>query len=122
MQIGDSLLMIINLSPIVLCLGSLVSWKSKKQNTVITSMMEGEYRSINFTIEKNLWTFYILQDLPIRIAPPIPLYYDSKFALMIARNPCLVEQNILMLTLVYLSSYCEWIFETRTCFSFLPTY
>lgn len=67
---------------------SLVSRKYKKQNTVSTSTTEVEYRSMGSTNKELLWTSYILRDLHVAITLLVSLFCKSKYAFLVAHNPC----------------------------------
>ena len=67
---------------------SLVSWKTKKQETVSRSSTEAEYRSMAATTCELIWLPYLLKDLHIPVKVPITLFCDNKVAQHIAANPC----------------------------------
>ncbi|XP_061349519.1 uncharacterized mitochondrial protein AtMg00810-like [Gastrolobium bilobum] len=53
---------------------SLISWRSKKQNTVSRSSSEAEYRALaNLTCEIQ-WLAYLFQDLGILLPQPVSVY------------------------------------------------
>ncbi|GKB76384.1 hypothetical protein Tco_0943279 [Tanacetum coccineum] len=66
---------------------SLVSWKTKKQPTIVRSSTEVEYRSMAATTCELLWLSFLLKDLGINIQFPITLFCDNKSAQMLADNP-----------------------------------
>nr|GEU79067.1 ribonuclease H-like domain-containing protein [Tanacetum cinerariifolium] len=65
---------------------SLVSWKSKKHNTLSKSFTEAEYRALASVTSEVVWILKILKDLKIEIFLPVNLHYDSNFAIKIAAN------------------------------------
>lgn len=72
---------------------SLISWKSKKQNTVSHSSAEFEYRSMATVVSELVWLVGLFKELGTEVEVPIDLYCDSKVALQIAANPVYHEMN-----------------------------
>ncbi|GKF09525.1 ribonuclease H-like domain-containing protein [Tanacetum coccineum] len=72
---------------------SLVSWKSKKQNTVSRSSVEAEYRCMASATCEVIWIFNLLNDLCITNLLPVNLYSDSSSAIQIAANPVFHERT-----------------------------
>ncbi|KAK9740025.1 hypothetical protein RND81_03G005500 [Saponaria officinalis] len=66
---------------------SLISWKTKKQNTVSKSSAESEYRSMSHTSSELVWIRELLHDLQVQISLPTILYCDNDAAQHIAANP-----------------------------------
>lgn len=75
---------------------SLLSWRTKKQNTVSRSSAEAEYRAMTTTTCELVWICGILHDMGVVLNQPATLYCDNKAALHIAANPMYHERlNIL---------------------------
>ena len=70
---------------------SLISWKSKKQSTVLRSSTEAEYRALAIATCELQWLVYLLTDLQIQCTRTPVLYCDSQSALHIAANLVLHE-------------------------------
>ncbi|KAJ9548573.1 hypothetical protein OSB04_021116, partial [Centaurea solstitialis] len=68
--------------------GKLVSWTSKKQNSVSTSTAEAEYVAAEICCAQVLWLRNQLQDYDIQLSK-IPIYCDNTSAIAIANNPVL---------------------------------
>ncbi|GKA28268.1 ribonuclease H-like domain-containing protein [Tanacetum coccineum] len=65
---------------------SLVSWKSKKQNTLFKSSTEAEYIAFALVTSEVIWILKILKDLNIENILPVKLYCDSNSVIKIASN------------------------------------
>ncbi|XP_016494254.1 secreted RxLR effector protein 161-like [Nicotiana tabacum] len=50
---------------------SLVSWKSKKQNTVARSSAKSKYRSMALTISELIWLLRVFKELGVDLSTPI---------------------------------------------------
>ncbi|KAL2232706.1 uncharacterized protein LOC110011581 [Sesamum indicum] len=72
---------------------ALVSWKTKKQNTVSRSTAEAKYQSMGSTICELTWMVYLLMDFGISAPTPIPFSYDNQAALHIVNNPVFHEHT-----------------------------
>ncbi|KAI3735214.1 hypothetical protein L6452_14704 [Arctium lappa] len=68
--------------------GKLVSWTSKKQNSVSTSTVEAEYVAAGSCCAQVLWMRNQLLDYDLQLSK-IPIYYNNTSAIAIANNPVL---------------------------------
>ncbi|KAI3715006.1 hypothetical protein L6452_21969 [Arctium lappa] len=68
--------------------GKLVSWTSKKQNSVSTSTAEAEYVAAGSCCAQVLWMRNQLLEYDLQLSK-IPIYYNSTSAIAIANNPVL---------------------------------
>ncbi|GJU00031.1 putative RNA-directed DNA polymerase [Tanacetum coccineum] len=73
--------------------GNLVSWKSKKQNTLSKSSAEAEYRALASVTSEVTWILKILKDLQCNDLLPVDLFCDSNSAIKIAANPVFHERT-----------------------------
>lgn len=64
---------------------SLVSWKSKKQQTISRSSSEAEYRALAATTCEIQWLTYLLRDLHVFFTQPALLYCDNQSAIGLHR-------------------------------------
>ncbi|GJV04776.1 ribonuclease H-like domain-containing protein, partial [Tanacetum coccineum] len=71
----------------------LISWKSKKQNTISNSSTEAEYESLSSAACEIIWIQKLLLDLNTKVSLPIDLHCDNKFALQLAINPVFHERS-----------------------------
>jgi len=72
---------------------SLISWKSKKQQTISRNSFEAEYRALTSTTCEIQWTTYLLVDLHIKHLQPTLLYSDNQAAIQIANNQVFHERT-----------------------------
>ncbi|GJZ59527.1 ribonuclease H-like domain-containing protein, partial [Tanacetum coccineum] len=68
--------------------GSLVSWKSKKQNTLSKSSTKAEYRALASVTSEVIWILKILKDLKCENLLPVSLYCDNNSTIKIVVNSC----------------------------------
>lgn len=73
---------------------SLISWKLKKQNTVGTSSVEYEYRSMALTVSELIWLVGLFKCLGVDVLTKIKQFKDSKSAMKIANNTVLHERRM----------------------------
>ena len=73
--------------------GSLVTWRSKKQNVVARSNAEAEFRILAQGVCELLWIKLLLSDLDIDQTDSMQLYYDNKAAISIAHNLVLHDRT-----------------------------
>lgn len=72
---------------------SVISWKSKKQNTVSRSSAETEYCAMATTACEITWLRNLLTDIGLVINQPSTLYCDNQAAFHIAANPLYHERT-----------------------------
>ena len=65
---------------------SLISWKSKKQQTISRSSSEAEYYALAATTCELQWITYLLHDLHIQHQQPALLYCENQVVIQIAHN------------------------------------
>jgi len=72
---------------------SLISWKSKKQQTISRSSSEAKYRALATTACEIQWITYLLEDLHISYTKPTLLYCDNCSTIQIASNQVFHERT-----------------------------
>eukprot|EP00253_Pinus_taeda_P022908 PITA_22908 len=65
----------------------LVSWFSKKQNSIALSTTEAKYVAASSCCTQLLWMMKTLQDIQITCTPPISILCDNTSAISISKNP-----------------------------------
>uniref|UniRef100_M1BAE1 Uncharacterized protein n=1 Tax=Solanum tuberosum TaxID=4113 RepID=M1BAE1_SOLTU len=72
---------------------ALVSWKSKKQDTMARRSAKAEFRSMASVVAEVTWLEGLYKELGVNITRPIQLFCDSKTAIQIAANPIFHERT-----------------------------
>ena len=67
--------------------GSLVTWKSSKQDKVSLSSAEAEYRALADGASEAQWVHGILSALRVQYREPIHFFCDKKSTIVLAKNP-----------------------------------
>ena len=72
---------------LILFNNNVVSWKSKKQNTISLSTTEAEYKAIGDAVKEVMWIKIILKNIfNIKLNIPTPIYEDNQGAIDLANN------------------------------------
>lgn len=66
--------------------GFQISWKSKKQNRVLRSFAEAEYRSLATLTTEMVWVTNLFKESKVALQTPSIVHCDSKAAIQIATN------------------------------------
>jgi hypothetical protein len=66
---------------------NLVSWSSKRQNTVSRSCVEAEYRAKANGVAEATWLCQLLRELHAPLHPATLVYYDNIRAVYVSSNP-----------------------------------
>lgn len=72
---------------------SLVSWKTKKQQTMSRSSAEAEYRSMTAKMCELKWLKQLLGDLGVQHPKGMKFYCDNQSALYITQNIVFYERT-----------------------------
>ncbi|GJY31794.1 ribonuclease H-like domain-containing protein [Tanacetum coccineum] len=72
---------------------SLISWKSKKQNTLFKSSTEAKYRALASITSEVIWILKFLKDLQIENLLPVLLHCDSNSTIKIDVNHVFHERT-----------------------------
>ena len=66
---------------------SSISWFSKKQPTVITSLVEAEYIALASATKKAVWLYTLLEELDFSQITAIIINADNQGCIVLAHNP-----------------------------------
>jgi hypothetical protein len=80
---------------------SLVSWSSKKQNSVAFSTSEAEYISASSCCAQFFWMLAILNDFGNKFKK-IPLLCDNESAIKLTNNPVQHEEQSILMSITIL--------------------
>ena len=72
---------------------SLISWKSKKQDTVSHSSAESEYRAMSFGVREVQWLVNMLREFDAPQHGPVAFFCDSTATIHIANNVVFHERS-----------------------------
>lgn len=72
---------------------SILSWRSKKQNTVSRSSAESEYRAMAHATCEVVWLRHLLEDFGISQKKPVPLFCDNQAAVYLTSNSTFHERT-----------------------------
>jgi Reverse transcriptase (RNA-dependent DNA polymerase) len=67
--------------------GNLVTWKSKKQNTVALSSAEAEFRGIRNGVQELMWLKKLLEEIGYDLTEEMKLFCDNQASIQISQNP-----------------------------------
>jgi hypothetical protein len=73
--------------------GNLLSWRSKKQQTVSTSTTEAEYRALFEGVQESVWLKYLFNSLAIKITNKFEIFVDNQSAIALATNPIFQQRS-----------------------------
>lgn len=73
--------------------GNVISWRSKKQQTVSTSTTEAEYRALFEGTQEAVWLRYLLKSLNLSTSKKFNLYVDNQSAIALATNPIFQQRT-----------------------------
>lgn len=68
-----------------ICVGNLVTWRSKKQFVVARSSAEAEYRALAHGICKGMWLKQLLAELKFEDGRPVEVRCDNQATISIAK-------------------------------------
>lgn len=71
----------------------MISWKTKKQQTVSRSSAEAEYRAMATIAAELVWLRQLLKDFDIPLHHSTLLFCDNQAAIQIANNPTFHERT-----------------------------
>lgn len=72
---------------------TIVSWKSKKQDTVSRSSTESEYRALGVVSCEIMWILKLLFDVGLKDLTPISIFCDNESYIKLVHNPVFHEKT-----------------------------
>ena len=66
--------------------GNLISWNTKKQQTVALSTAEAELMAIVEVVKEVKWMYQLLEEMYFKVELPVQIYIDNQSAIKIAQN------------------------------------
>jgi histone deacetylase 1/2 len=73
--------------------GNILSWRSKKQQTVSTSTTEAEYRALFEGTQESIWLKYLFQSLNLTFTSKFNIFVDNQSAIALAINPLFQQRT-----------------------------
>lgn len=73
--------------------GNLITWWSKKKDSVSRSSVEAEYKALTSLAMENKWTSFICKDLGYPIYHVPTLYSNNNFAIFMTNNPVIRQKS-----------------------------
>lgn len=70
-----------------------ISWRTKKQLTVLRSSAEAECRAMAIAISESIWLRSLFSSLGVASEPPMKLYCDNHSAIHISANTVFHEHS-----------------------------
>lgn len=67
--------------------GSIISWKTKKQQTVALSTCEAEYIALAATVQESLYLLQLMKGLSDECYVPVKIFGDNQGAIALSKNP-----------------------------------
>ncbi len=65
---------------------NLVSWNTRKQQTVALSSAEAELMAMTEVRKEVIWCYHLLTEMHVKVKLPIKLYVDNRSTINIAKN------------------------------------
>lgn len=69
------------------------SWRTNKQDTVVCSSAEAEYRAMGAIMKELIWLKSLPREIGIEHDGPMTLFFDSQPAIHISSNPIFHERT-----------------------------
>ncbi len=66
--------------------GAVVSWCSKKQRTMSTSMTEAEYIALGHTAREAMWIQRFINEMRLEVVESITLHGDNEMSIALTKN------------------------------------